>query len=123
LTNGSFNQEFARIFSSDVRASRTLVISAAEIDALVGTTGRTLVKIDVESAEPLVLRGLRPWLEARLPDIILEVLSEVESELREQDFLAKLGYRFYRLEPAGPVPVAPYEASSFHRDHLLLAPR
>jgi FkbM family methyltransferase len=123
LTNGSFSQEFARIFSSDVRATRTLVISAAEIDALVGVSGRTLVKIDVESAEPLVLRGLRPWLEARLPDIILEVLAEVEPELRAQDFLARLGYRFHRLESTGPIPVAPYQASSSHRDHLLLAPR
>jgi FkbM family methyltransferase len=122
-TNGSLDRAFAGIFSPDVRSQPVLVVGAAEIAALVGEPGRTLLKIDVEGSEPIVLRGLRSWLSAVRPDVIIEVLPMSEAPLRAGDFFRELGYAFYRFEPPGPVPVAPYAASPQHRDHLLLAPR
>ena len=122
LTNGSLVREFAGLFASEVRSSQVEVVAADEIGALVARGARTLVKIDVEGAETQVLAGLRPWLCEQKPDVILEVLPSLQDELRERDFFAALGYRFFRLEPDGPVPVAPYEAHPSHRDHLLRAP-
>lgn len=123
LTNGSLDSGFARLFSSEVRSSRVLTISGTELGAIVPFAGRTLLKIDVEGAEPLVLRGLRDWITTVQPDLILEVLPGFDQALREQDYLAPLGYRFQRFEDGGPVDVAPYAASPHHRDHLFLAPR
>jgi len=122
LTNGSLDPSFARTFSTDVRSTRVLVIGGDELALIAPSPGRTLLKIDVEGAEPLVLRGLRSWVEASHPDVILEVLPGYDSTLREQDYFGALGYRFMRVEQRGPVDVAPYEASNEHRDHLLLAP-
>ena len=122
LTNGSFEREFAQNFSSDVHESRVIVISERELAALVGESRRTLAKIDVEGAEVKVLRGLQPWITAHRPDIVLEVLPEYARALREHDFLAALGYRFFRIEHAGLVECAPYEISPYHRDHFLKAP-
>jgi FkbM family methyltransferase len=122
LTNGSLDPSFAQLFSSEVRKNRVLVISGAELTAIAPSPGKTLLKIDVEGAEPLVLRGLRDWAQATRPDVLIEVLPGFDGALREQDYFAALGYRFMRVEERGPVEVAPYEASDQHRDHLLLAP-
>jgi len=122
LTNGSIYPSFASVFSSDVRRNRVLTIGGAELEEIVPNPGKTLLKIDVEGAEALVLRGLRPWVTAVRPDVILEVLPGFESALRDDDYFAALGYRFFRFEDSGPVEVEPYEPSPSHRDHLLLAP-
>jgi FkbM family methyltransferase len=122
LTNGSLDAGFAGLFSSEVRASRVLTIGSDEIAAIVPDAGRTLLKIDVEGAEPLVLRGLKPWIERVKPDVLVEVLPGFDQTLRDQDYFAALGYRFMRIEERGPIDVAPYEASGHHRDHFLAAP-
>ncbi len=52
-----------------------------------------LIKIDTESTEPAVLRGLARTLEQHHPDVICEVLAgRTERELERQ--LQPLGYRF-----------------------------
>jgi FkbM family methyltransferase len=62
-----------------------------------------LVKIDTETTEPGVLRGMRGVLGRDHPAIVCEVLqgraetASLESELRP------LGYRFFLLTPGGPV--------------------
>jgi FkbM family methyltransferase len=122
LTNSSLDPNFARLFSNDVRSNRVLVIGGDELAAIAPDAGRTLLKIDVEGAEPLVLNGLRSWVAASRPDVILEVLPGFDRALRDQDYFGALGYRFMRVEERGPVEVTPYEASNKHRDHLLLAP-
>jgi FkbM family methyltransferase len=122
LTNGSLDPKFAHLFSTDVRSNHVLVVSGAELSAIAPQPGRTLLKIDTEGAEALVLRGLREWIEACRPDVLIEVLSLYEPDLREQDYFAALGYRFTRIENGGLVEVAPYASSQEHRDHLLLAP-
>jgi FkbM family methyltransferase len=63
-----------------------------------------LVKIDTETTEPSVLRGMRQVLSRDRPAIVCEVLQRradtaaIESELRP------LGYKFFLLTPDGPEP-------------------
>ncbi len=52
-----------------------------------------LIKIDVETAQPQVLMGMRSILESAGPIIICEVLGEPYGSLITQ-FLAPLGYKF-----------------------------
>lgn len=61
-----------------------------------------LIKIDTESTEPQVLRGLANTLERDRPLIICEVLQGRGSERPLEELLAPLGYRFYLLTPDGP---------------------
>jgi len=62
-----------------------------------------LVKIDTETTEPSVLRGMRRVLSRDHPAMVCEVLhgraeaAALEAELRP------LGYRFFLLTPDGPV--------------------
>lgn len=62
-----------------------------------------LIKIDTETTEPSVLRGMRRVLSRDHPTITCEVLrnrvdaAAIEAELRP------LGYRFFLLTPGGPV--------------------
>lgn len=61
-----------------------------------------LVKIDTESTEPEVLRGMSQVLEHHRPDIVCEVLQGRGSEHAVQALLERFGYRFYLLTPDGP---------------------
>jgi FkbM family methyltransferase len=61
-----------------------------------------LVKIDTETTEPSVLRGMRRTLARDRPTIVCEILhgrvdtAAIEAELRP------LGYKFFLLKPDGP---------------------
>ncbi|MFC1815839.1 FkbM family methyltransferase [Thermodesulfobacteriota bacterium] len=61
-----------------------------------------MIKLDVESAEPLVLKGMKRILKNDRPDIICEVLYGcTETDL--MDLLADYDYSFYWLSPKGPI--------------------
>jgi len=62
-----------------------------------------LVKIDTESTEPQVLRGMAETLERDHPTILCEVLKGQGSERALEEMLSPLGYRYYLLTRAGPV--------------------
>lgn len=68
-----------------------------------GITGVDLVKIDTESTEPDVLRGMSGILRRDRPAIVCEVLHGRGSEAALEDVLHPLGYRFWLLTPSGPV--------------------
>ncbi|HEY5952013.1 MAG TPA: FkbM family methyltransferase [Kofleriaceae bacterium] len=61
-----------------------------------------LIKIDTETTEPAVLRGLIATLRRDKPDIVCEVLHG-RSERELEDILAPLGYRFYWMTARGLV--------------------
>jgi hypothetical protein len=61
-----------------------------------------LVKIDTESTEPDVLRGMIETITRHHPSIICEVLKDRGSEQSLEDILRPLGYNFYLLTPDGP---------------------
>lgn len=61
-----------------------------------------LMKIDTETTEPDVLRGLSETLQRDHPAMICEVLHGRGSGKPLQEILEPLGYRFYLLTPDGP---------------------
>ncbi|MEK6288257.1 MAG: FkbM family methyltransferase [Acidobacteriota bacterium] len=61
-----------------------------------------LVKIDTESTEPQVLRGMIKALRRDRPFIVCEVLGR-GSERELEEALRPIGYRYYHLTPDGPV--------------------
>lgn len=68
-----------------------------------GLVGIDLIKVDTETTEAAVLRGMLRTLRRDRPDIICEVLdSEVASDL--EALLAPIGYRFFLLTAGAPVP-------------------
>jgi hypothetical protein len=67
-----------------------------------------LLKIDTESTEFRVLRGMQNILRRDRPDILCEVLQGRASEAALEDLLGPLGYHYYLLTPAGPA----------ERDHI-----
>ena len=69
------------------------------LDAVVPTLGaRGLMKIDVEGAEIVVLKGMGKLVEER-PDIILETFHPQACDLYNQTFLP-LGYRVFTIDEA-----------------------
>jgi len=62
-----------------------------------------LLKIDTESTEPQVLRGMSGILERDRPTILCEVLKGRGAEEALERILAPLGYRYYLLTSQGPV--------------------
>lgn len=62
-----------------------------------------LVKIDTESTEPQVLRGMSATLHKDHPAIVCEVLPGRGTETILEEILEPLGYRYYLLTPDGPI--------------------
>ena len=62
-----------------------------------------LMKIDTESTEYQVLRGMTETLRRDHPIIISEVLPGRGGEAPLEEVLRRFGYRFYHLTPDGPI--------------------
>jgi FkbM family methyltransferase len=80
---------------------RRLVVKVVPLDAL-RLPPVDLVKIDTETTEPDVLRGMRGILERDRPTIVCEVLTRGDPAGLEE-VLSPLGYRYFELLPTGPV--------------------
>ena len=61
-----------------------------------------LMKIDTESTEPDVLRGMSETLKRDHPTMICEVLHQRNTGAALEEILKPLGYHFYLLTPDGP---------------------
>jgi FkbM family methyltransferase len=83
---------------------------AVRTDTLDGYTSRRgisqvdLIKIDVEGFEHLVLAGAQGLLRKQRPLVICECLPGAATGAMDA-LLASAGYRVYRLEDGGPVPL------------------
>jgi len=77
-----------------------------------------LVKIDTESTEPQVLRGMAETLDRDRPTILCEVLKGQGSETALEEILGPLGYRYYLLTPDGPVAQSHVEGHSCWFNYL-----
>lgn len=62
-----------------------------------------LVKIDTESTEPDVLRGMAETIRRHRPHIICEVLKGRGSENAVDELVRSFGYSCYHLRPEGPI--------------------
>lgn len=88
--------------ASDVR---TLTVPVIQIDRFVETRkiGRVdLLKLDTETTEAQVLRGMRGTLERDRPHLICEVLAGCGTEPALEEVLGPLGYQYFLLTPRGP---------------------
>jgi len=89
------------------QAERSDVVPTISIDSIMATIPPVrLVKIDVEGAELLVLRGMLGLIERDRPYIIFEIddefLRELGSDARQQcGFLRDLGYELSRIGARG----------------------
>lgn len=82
-----------------------VVVSLTSVDHYVaehGITNVDLLKIDTETTEPAVLRGMRHTLGRDHPDIVCEVLPGLGTGPAIAPLLEPHGYRYYLLTPAGP---------------------
>lgn len=95
---------------SRLRRSPTTVLT---LDAFAGERGIEdvdLVKIDTESTEPSVLRGMTNVLKRSRPNLIVEILPGLKTLPEIEMVLAPLGYRHCRLVPSSDRDKASHEA-------------
>lgn len=99
--SSSLSYEFMKS-AGELLVSTVPVIKHDSIVASHEVPSVDLIKIDTESTEPQVLRGMSDTLRRDRPFVICEVLGR-GSEGPLEDILRPLGYRFYLLTPDGPV--------------------
>lgn len=69
-----------------------------------------IIKIDVEGAEPQVLEGLKPYLQANSPVIVMEYLlsaGQNEAHRLATGLLLQLGYHSFRIKSTGELAPCP----------------
>jgi len=113
LTNGSLDPAFARIFAEDVTAVPTLCLDGAELAAQLPSGAKTLLKIDVEGAEAIVLESLDAFIRQQQPDIVIEVLTGYEAAIMATAPLRDGHYRMHAFTETGPVERAELRATDF----------
>lgn len=96
------NSSFSRSFVGDGSSHKisTTDVHTVTIDAWAeshGAIGIDLVKIDTESWEPQVLKGMRKTLLRDHPDLIVECLPSMGTEKKVKEILEPLEYRAYPL--------------------------
>lgn len=105
------SSSLSRSFMESVVGREELTSSTVEVielDDFVeshGLTGVDLIKVDTETTEAAVFRGMLRTLRRDRPHIVCEVLDAEVAEAIEL-LLAPLGYLFFRLTATGPVPCA-----------------
>jgi FkbM family methyltransferase len=119
LTNGSFIREFSAQFSSEVSERFVAVICAQELARYMVRAERTLIKIDVEGFEPILIAGMIELISRFRPDFLIEILPG--SSERLEALLAPMNYQRFLLTTNGPRLSNTLFSSAEHRDWLLLA--
>lgn len=119
LTNGSMVERFAAIFSDQVRTTLVPSLTGDAVHSLIANEARVLIKIDVEGAEVEVLNSLRMLIDAKHPDVVLEVLPMFVDALNE--FVWPAGYQKYAITRNGLVAHDQFSADGDERDYLVVA--
>jgi FkbM family methyltransferase len=116
-TSSSLSFEFMRS-TRELQSQKVKVITLDRFvrDRSLGCVD--LVKIDTESTEPQVLRGMIDTLRRDHPTIICEALKDRGSEKLLEEILSPLGYRYYLLTPDGPEPRARIEGHPIWLNYL-----
>lgn len=90
-------------FRENHRKQSVIVRSGDTLLAELGIERVDLIKIDTETTEPSVLRGLLDSLRRDAPDILCEVLHG-STERALESVLRPLGYQFFWITRSGLVP-------------------
>ncbi|WP_166345303.1 FkbM family methyltransferase [Phytoactinopolyspora limicola] len=104
LDTGAGGSALPDFYSTDLHFERGVHVPLRSLDSVAesipgATRGvATLVKIDVEGTEDIVLQNGRQFLEANRPDIVCEVLPDRANTAGIQAALDPHGYRYYRFE-------------------------
>jgi FkbM family methyltransferase len=106
----SLNPEFRR----SAREQAVIVRAGDSLLAELGIEHVDLMKIDTESTEPAVLRGLAKQLRTHRPDIICEVLHH-RTERELETLLRPLGYRFFWITKSRLVECEALEGDPSYR--------
>ncbi|HEY8461039.1 MAG TPA: FkbM family methyltransferase [Blastocatellia bacterium] len=81
-----------------------------------------LVKIDTESTEPDVLRGMSAILKRDRPNLIFEVLPGLGADEKIDEILRPLDYGYYLLTDKGAQERSRIKADQLHRNYLARSP-
>ena len=117
LTCGSFDREFAQIFSDTISAVPVMVLAAKDLQFFFDDGQKVLLKIDAEGHDPAILSALGAIISKYQPDIVVEVLAFTQGAIQACPALA--GYEQFLLAENGPVQFPAIHASSNWRDWLL----
>ncbi len=103
------------------RSGTLIEVATVRLDDLLGGEAVDVVKVDVEGAESMVLRGAQQTLRRTRAAVILEVLEPHDYAGAER-VLRDLDYDFFHLTPAGPVPVSSLvpDPDRVYRNYLCL---
>ncbi|MEK7256926.1 MAG: FkbM family methyltransferase, partial [Bacteroidota bacterium] len=119
LVNGSLDASFSRIFDPHPDVKKVLGIPGTELESLLRQSRkRVLIKLDVEGAESLILRQLRPILEKYKPDLLIEVLDIYQEQLDALPFLRQ-EYELLNVTDKGLVRHENFESHQHFRDYFL----
>lgn len=116
-TSASLNADF-RAQHAEQREVRVARLDAVLLDVLPADLP-LLIKIDVESREPEVLRGAANIVKRHRPAVVCELLPGCD-EAFYAEFCREQGYVHYALDSGMPVLAPLGELSETHRDHLFL---
>lgn len=100
-SSSSLSEAFMAVHEQ-LTSSRVEVVTIDEVLQQRGVTGVDLVKLDTETTEPDVLRGMAVTLDRDRPDIVCEVLEGADGTVLAE-VLEPFGYAFAALTPGGPV--------------------
>jgi FkbM family methyltransferase len=118
LANGSLDPSFASIFSRQVVSAPVAVLAASGMERFFKRSP-VLVKIDVEGAEPQVLKALDSLIERYRPDLLIEVLPVTVAALNKLAFVRDGSYRLFNIRPEGLIAQPEFVATEW-RDYALL---
>ena len=106
---------------SRARSGTVVELEAVRLDDVVGDQDVDVIKVDVEGAESLVIRGAEQTLRRTRAAVILEVLEPYDYAGAER-LLRDLDYDFFHLTPAGPVPAPSLvpDVDRVYRNYLCL---
>lgn len=108
-------------FMQDYGALEVSTVPVIRLDDFVQENGIEkvdLMKLDTETTEPQVLRGMIRTLRRDHPGILCEVLPGYGCEQALQEILSPLDYNFYLLTQDGPQQCATIEAHPQWRNYL-----
>jgi FkbM family methyltransferase len=116
-TSASLNPQF-RTQHAEQRQVRVARLDSVLLNRLPAHVP-LLVKIDVESREPAVLKGAPLLLKTARPALVCELLPGCDMAFFNS-FCHEYNYTHFALDSGAPVECALQAASDTHRDHLFL---
>ena len=120
-TSASLNKDFRAQHSAQMEVAVTTLDAFGQQQAAALAGQQVLMKIDVETLEPQVIKGGYQFIEKYRPVIAIEILPGSDVAFFEK-FCAEQNYDHIWLRPDQPLNVSAHgiETSLHMRDHLLI---